>query len=403
MTRRVAITGYGIISCLGNTRDDVLASLRAGRSGIQFIPERKQLGFRSALAGVLPELDPPQIPRRTLRQMGPVARIATHAAFQALEHSGLPKDQLASDRTSTIIGHTGCCQDTYKFCRQLEHEKLTIPGSAAHKAMIDTASAHLSILLGTRGYSFTVSAACATGAVAVGQAYQLIKWGLQDRAICGGVMEDSWEVGCHFDALKACSTREDAPAEASRPFDKNRDGLVVSSGGSIVVLEEMESALARGATIHAELAGYGFGSDAHDMTSPSGEGGTRAVSDALADAGLDPSEVDYINAHATATPTGDVVEARILAQAFGEGPYVSSTKSMTGHEAGAAGSSELVYTLLMMAEGFVAPSINLDDLDPQCAGIKIAANEAVEAPIAVALSNSFGFGGVNTCLALRRP
>jgi 3-oxoacyl-[acyl-carrier-protein] synthase-1 len=351
---------------------------------------------------VLPELDPPEVPRRTLRQMGPAPRLATHAAHQALEHSGLPEEHLKSDRTAMIIGHCGCMHDVYKQCRDFEHDKLTLPGTALQKGMNDTVSANLSVLLGTRGYSFTVSAACATGAVAIGQAYHLIKWGLQDRAICGGVMEDTWEAACHFDALKAFSMREDAPAEASRPFDVNRDGLVLSGGGSILVLEEMEGAVARGANILAEVCGYAFASDAYDMTVPSGEGGERAVQDALADAELAPDAIDYVNAHATATPAGDVVEAQILAAAFGERPYVSSTKSMTGHEAGAAGSNELVYTLLMMERNFVAPSINLEELDPGCTGIKIA-REAVEAPIAAAVSNSFGFGGVNTCLVVRRP
>jgi 3-oxoacyl-[acyl-carrier-protein] synthase-1 len=402
MTRRVAITGYGIISCLGATREEVRDSLRAGRSGIQFLPERKELGFRSALAGVLPELDPPDVPRRTLRQMGPAPRIATHAAHQALAHSGLPEELLRSERTSMIIGHCGCMHDIYELCRGFEQEGKTLPGTALQKGMNDTVSANLSVLLGTRGYSFTVSAACATGAVAIGQAYQLIQWGLQDRAVCGGVMEDTWEAACHFDALKAFSPREDAPTEASRPFDQDRDGLVLSGGGSILVLEELESARARGATIHAEVCGFSFASDAHDMTVPSGEGGARAVREALKGAELEPDAVDYINAHATATPAGDVVEAKILAEIFGTGPLVSSTKSMTGHEAGAAGSNELVYTLLMMSEGFVAPSINIDTVDPECGGIRIA-TEAVETPVRVAASNSFGFGGVNTCLVVRRP
>ncbi len=402
MTRRVAITGYGILSCLGNTREDVAASLRAGRSGIQLVAERRELGFNSALAGMAPEIDPPELPRRVLRQTGQSALVGTHAAFQALEHSGLQKELLESERTGVVIGHSLCGHQQYKVGRQID-EKLSIPGSAAQKGMIDAVSAHLSILLGLRGFSFTVSASCATGALAIGQAYHLIQWGLQDRILCGGVTENSWEAACHFDALNISSGREDAPAQASRPFDRDRDGLVLSSGGSVLVLEELESARARGATIHAELIGYAFTSQTSAPTLPSGAGGARAMANALADAGLDPGQVDYVNAHASATRDGDVLEARALAELFGERPYVSSTKSMTGHEAGAAGSNELVYTLLMMAEGFVAPSINLDDLDPDCAGIKLAANEAVETPISVALSNSFAFGGLSACLVVRQP
>jgi len=400
--RRVAITGYGIQSCLGNTREAVADSLAAGRSGITIYPERKALGFRSALGGLLTDPGELPFPRRVVRQMGPSPTIAAYAALQALEHSGLPEELLKHERTAMILGHGGCMQDVYKQCDDFEHGR-TLPGSALQRVMCDTVSANLSILFGTRGYSFTVSAACATGAAAIGQAFQLIQWGLQDRALCGGAMESTWEFASHFDALKALSMREDAPQQASRPFDRGRDGLVPSGGGSVLVLEEWEAAVARGATIHAELAGYCFASDAHDMTAPSGEGGLRAIRGALAPTGLSPEQVDYVNAHATSTPVGDVVEARIIEQLFGRGPRVSSTKSMTGHESGAAGSNELVYTLLMMERGFCAPSINIDELDPDCAGIRVVANEAEPARIDVAISNSFGFGGVNTCLVLRRP
>jgi 3-oxoacyl-[acyl-carrier-protein] synthase-1 len=257
------------------------------------------------------------------------------------------------------------------------------------------------VLLGTKGYSFTVSAACATGAAAIGQAYQLIGAGFQDRALAGGFMEDSWEYACNFDALKAFSMREDDPAASSRPFDRDRDGLVPSAGGSILILEELEAAQARGATIHAEIAGYSFSSDAKDMTAPSGEGGERAIRQALKDSGAE--RVDYINAHATATTVGDVVEAQVIARIFGDGPRVTSTKSMTGHEGAAAGSNEVVYTLLMMGADFIAPSLNLEHLDPQCEGIRVVTGDAIDADIRVAASNSFGFGGVNTCLVLTKP
>jgi 3-oxoacyl-[acyl-carrier-protein] synthase-1 len=402
VARRVAITGYGIVSSLGNDRASVLAALRAGRSGVELIPERQELGFHSPLGGRIRDLEPPPVPPKMLRQMGPGPRIAAHAAFQAVEHSGIPEERLRSERAAMIIGNAGCWQDVYKQCRDFHDKKLTLGGGALARTMSDTVSANLSILLGTQGYSFSVSAACATGATSVGHAYQLIKWGLQDVAICGGVMEDTWEFACQFDALKVFSKRLDDPTAASRPFDRHRDGLVPSAGSSILVLEELESARARGATIHAELVGYSFSSDAHEMTTPSGDGGVRATHQALADAELTPADVTYVNAHATSTPMGDTVEAGVLNEVFDTRPFVSSTKSMTGHEGAAAGANEVVYTVMMMTEGFIAPSINIDELDPACGDLNVVANEALDERIEVAVSNAFGFGGVNTCLVLAR-
>ena len=400
--RRVAITGYGIISPLGNDRETVVRALREGRSGVELIEERRALGFRSALGGTIKDLQPPAVPKRALRQMGRGARIAVHAAQQAIEHAGLPEDRMTSDRLAVVMGQIGCFQDVYRQCSDFNVRKLRLGGTALQKVMNSTVSANLSVLLGTRGQCFTVSAACATGATAIGQASQLIRWGIQDVALCGGVHEDSWEYVCQFDALKAFSTREDDPTRASRPFDKNRDGLVPAAGGSVVVLEELEGARERGARIYAELVGYAFASDGEDMTNPSGDGGARAIKLALDEAQITPGQVDYINAHATATQIGDVVEARIISEIFGGQPHVSSTKSMTGHEQGAAGSNELVYTLMMMEHDFVAPTINLDDVDPECGGIRMAANEMVAKRIDIAISNAFGFGGVNTCLVARR-
>jgi 3-oxoacyl-[acyl-carrier-protein] synthase-1 len=260
----------------------------------------------------------------------------------------------------------------------------------------------LSVLLGTRGHSLTVTAACATGAVAVGLGSQLIRGGIQDLCICGGVQEDTWESICHFDALQAFSAREHEPTKASRPFDTQRDGLVPSGGCGILILEELEHARQRGANIYAEVIGYAFTSDGSDMTLPSGEGSVRCMEQALQEASIAPHQVDYINAHATSTPAGDVAEARAIAHVFGDQPFVSSTKSMTGHELAAAGSSELIYTLLMMEHEFIAPSINVEELDPQCQGINVVANQPRQARIDVAASNSFGFGGVNTCILLQR-
>jgi 3-oxoacyl-[acyl-carrier-protein] synthase-1 len=400
--RRVVITGAGLISCIGNSCQEVLASLQAGRSGIELIQERKSLGFRSGLGGRIRGFHPPDIPKRNLRQMGPASHLAVHTTQQALQQAGLEPRHLRNERTAVIIGNVGNFHDIYQQCHRFHNEHLKLGGNALQRVMCDSVSANLSVLLGTRGYSLTISAACATGAAAIGHALQLIRAGLQDRAICGGVQEETWEYFCHFDALNAFSLREEDPAGASRPFDKARDGLVPSAGAGIVILEALDQAQQRGVKILGELIGYAFSSDGDDMTVPSGEGSAACMNFALKDAGITADEVDYINAHATSTPLGDAVEAKAIAKVFGKHPYVSSTKSMTGHEQGAAGSNEIIYTLLMMDQQFIAPNINLVELDPECSGINLVANRSVGARIDIAASNSFGFGGVNTCVVLRR-
>jgi 3-oxoacyl-[acyl-carrier-protein] synthase-1 len=399
---RVAVTGMGLVSCIGNSPREALESLRLGRSGIELIAERKSLGFRSAIGGRIKGLMPPDIPKRNLRQMGPGSYFAVHATLQALEGAGLALHQLQNERVGVIIGNIGNMQDTYRQCRMFHDRTQKLGGTAYQKVMGDSVSANLSVWLGTKGHSYTVSAACATGALAIGHGAQLIKAGLQDLCICGGVQEDSWEYFCQFDALQVFSAREDEPTKASRPFDTARDGLVPSAGCGIVILEEMEQARQRGAKIYAELMGYAFTSDGHDMTAPSGEGSVRCIALALRDAGVLPDQVDYVNAHATSTRVGDVIEAQTIAQVFGKGPYVSSTKSMTGHEQGASGSNEIIYTLLMMEHNFIAPNLNLDEVDPQCAGIKLAPSHPFDAKIDIATSNAFGFGGVNTCVVLKK-
>ena len=400
--RRIVITGRGIVSVIGTSIPEVLASLQQGRSGIEFIPERKAMGFRSALGGRIQTLPPLHIPKRNLRQMGPGSVFAVHAAQQALEDAGLETSQLRSDRVGVVMGNMGNAQDIYRQCRLFHDQTQKLGGTAMQRAMTDSVSANLSVLLGTQGYALTVSAACATGAMAIGLACQFIKWGLQDLCLAGGTSEDSWENVCHFDALQAFSTREAEPTKASRPFDTYRDGLVPSTGAGVVVLEELEHARLRGAKIYAELLSFASNSDGYDMTVPSGEGSVRCLQLALKDAHLTAGQVDYINAHASSTQLGDVAEAQAIAKIFGKRPYVSSTKSMTGHELGAAGSNELIYCLLMMEHSFVAPNINIEAIDPRCAGINVLANRAREARINVTASNSFGFGGVNTCLILKR-
>jgi 3-oxoacyl-[acyl-carrier-protein] synthase I len=400
--RRVVITGMGIVSCLGNHRQAVLEALQQGCSGVEFIPERKELGFRSALGGRIKDLPAPNVPKRNLRQMGPGSYFGAYATLQALEDAGIEATQLQSDRVGIIIGNIGNMQDIYRQCRVFHDKTMKLGGTAYQKTMGCSVSANLSVLLGTHGHALTVTAACATGAVAVGLGSQLIKAGMQDLCICGGVQEDSWESICHFDALQAFSVREHEPTKASRPFDTQRDGLVPSGGCGILILEELEHARQRGAKFYAELIGYAFTSDGYDMTLPSGEGNVRCMEGALEDAAISSDAVDYINAHATSTPVGDVAEARAIAKVCGNRPWVSSTKSMTGHELATAGSSELVYTLLMMEHEFIAPNINVEEFDPQCEGIQLVANHAVNARIDIAASNSFGFGGVNTCIVLKR-
>jgi len=324
------------------------------------------------------------------------------AALQALEDAGLEVHEIQHDRAGIVIGNIGNMLNIYTQCNAFRNRQQKLGGTAYQKAMGCSASANLSVLLGTKGYSLTVTAACATGAAAVGHGAQLIRGGLQDLCICGGVQEDSWEYFCQLDALQVFSLREGEPTKASRPFDKYRDGLIPSAGCGIVILEEFEQARRRRAKIYGELIGYAFTSDGYDMASPSGEGSVRCMERALEDAHITPGQVNYVNAHATSTQVGDAIEAQSISRVFGKGAYVSSTKSMTGHEQGACGSSEIIYTLLMMEHNFIAPTINLEEIDPRCKGINLVANCPLEARMDFAVSNAFGFGGVNTSVVLKR-
>jgi 3-oxoacyl-[acyl-carrier-protein] synthase-1 len=392
----------GIVSAIGNSVTEVRTALQQGRSGIELIPERKALGFRSALGGRVRGLAPLDVPKRNLRQMGRGTQLAVYATQQALHDAALDPGALQSGRVGVVMGNTGNVEDIYQQCHLFHDQGLKLGGVAMQRAMTDSVSANLSVLLGTQGYALTLSAACATGAATIGLSAQLIQGGLQDLCICGGTQEDGWEGVCHFDALQAFSRREDEPTKASRPFDTYRDGLVPSAGSGVVVLEEWEHARNRGAKIYAELLGFAMTSDGYDMTVPSGEGSRRCMQLALEASGIGPEQVDYINAHASSTPVGDEVEAQAIEAVFGKGPLVSSTKSMTGHELGAAGSTELIYCLLMMQHNFVAPNINVEEIDPACAGLNLVTNQACDAAIGVALSNSFGFGGVNTCIVVQK-
>jgi 3-oxoacyl-[acyl-carrier-protein] synthase-1 len=392
----------GILSCLGNSLDEVVQALREGRSGIEFIPERKEMGFRSALAGTLKGVTKPDIPKKYLNQMGQGGYLAVHAVKQAIADANLEEGDIRNDRTGIITGNGGNFLDIYEQCRDFHDRHRKLGGNALQRVMASSVSANLAVMLGARGRCMTVSSACASSGSAIEYGYQLIKFGLQDLMICGGVQEGSWAPHCNFDALRVFSTREHEPTQASRPFDRHRDGLVPSTGANMLILEDYEQAVSRGARIYAEIIGCASNSDGYDMTNPSGIGSLKCMELALRDAGIGAKEVSYINAHATSTTVGDIAEAKAIRELFGDRPCVSSTKSMTGHEIGAGGGNELIYTILMMENDFVAPNINIEEIDPECGGIHIVANEAIQREIEIALSNSFGFGGINTCIILRR-
>ena len=401
--RRVAITGMGIVCSIGNSLEEVTRALKRGCSGVEFVPERKEMGFRSGLVGTLKDFTTPKLPKKYLRQMGQGSYLAVHAAQQAVADAGWQQSELKNERTGIVIGNSGNMFDIFEQCSAFYHRTKKLGGTALQRVLASSVSANLSVMLGTQGHCMTVSTACASGSSAIGHAYQSIKFGLQDRMICGGVQENTWAYDCNFDALRNFSQREDEPTKASRPFDRHRDGLVPSRGCGIVALEEYEQAIDRGARIHAELIGYATSSDGFDMTTPSGVGYVRSVELALQDAAISVHDIDYINAHATSTIVGDATEAQAIAKVFGKGPSVSSTKSMTGHESAAAGSNELIYTVLMVENGFIAPSINIEEIDEACQGIEIVANEAADRQIRIAVSTSAGFGGVNTCLIVKKP
>ena len=403
MTARVAITGIGIVNSLGNSVAEVLPKLRSGASGVEIVPEYQEMKFRSALAGTIKNFEPPEIPREFKRQMGFNSILSSAATLEALADAKLDESLIRTPRTGIIVGNSGTYQETYQLVYEKHVRQKKLTGFALPRSMASTISANLSVFLKTQGHCFTVSSACSGGASAICQSAQVIRLGLQDRIITGGVHLGSWEFDCLFDALRVFSKREDNPPAASRPFDKDRDGLVPATAAGMLILENYDIARERGADIYGELIGFATNSDGDAMTTPSGEGSVRCMKLALDDAGIAADEVEYINAHATGTKLGDGVEAQGIAEVFGDRPYVSSTKSMTGHEVSAAGATELIYTLLMMKHGFLAPTINLDNVDEDCAMIRHIPNQALEASPRVAMSNSFGFGGVNAVIIVRKP
>lgn len=403
--RRVVVTGIGIISCIGNNQDEVLDSLRAGRSGISFAPEYAEMGFRSHVHGK-PNVDlDALIDRKIRRFMGDGAAYNYLSMQQAIADAGLSDDQVSNERTGIVMGSGGPSTSNQVEAADIARNSAPkrIGPYMVPRCMSSTNSANIATTFKIRGTSYTISSACSTSAHCIGNAAELIQWGKQDVMFAGGGEELHWSLTVLFDAMGALSSKyNDTPEKASRAYDVNRDGFVIAGGGGVLVLEELEHAKARGAKIYAELTGYGATSDGADMVAPSGEGAVRCMQKAMA---AIPSPVTYINAHGTSTPVGDGAELSAIKQLFGDGaetPYVSSTKSMTGHSQGATGVQEAIYSLLMMKNDFIAPSINIETLDTVAEGVKIACDRVDGVKHQTILSNSFGFGGTNCTLAFSK-
>lgn len=402
---RVVITGIGIYSCLGDNLEQVRQSLYQGKSGIGLDPERTEMGFRSALTGIVrrPDLKP-YLHRRQRVGLSEEGEYAYMATRQALAMAGMDDAFFEQQEVGIFYGNDSTARGVIESIDLVREKRdTTLLGSGAiFQSMNSTITMNLATIYRIRGVNMTISAACASGSHAIGLGYLFIKQGLQQAVICGGAQEVNKYAMGSFDGIGAFSLRQDAPALASRPFDAARDGLVPSGGGATVVLESYESARARGARILGEVVGYGFSSNGEHISQPSIEGPARSLSMALRDAGLQPQDIDYINAHATSTPLGDKHEAEAIHQVFGDKcPPVSSTKSMTGHECWMAGASEVVYSMLMMEHGFVAPNINFERPDESSSKINIVP-QTLQHRIDTFLSNSFGFGGTNSSLVIRK-
>jgi 3-oxoacyl-[acyl-carrier-protein] synthase-1 len=401
--RRVVVTGIGIVSSIGNNKQEVIDSLREGRSGIEFSQEYADLGFRSQIHGTI-KLNPAElIDRKKYRFMGDAAAFNYLAMQEAVEDAGLTEAEISNERTGIIVGSGGGSNSNNLAAVELLREKgvRRVGPYMVPRTMGSTTSANLATHFKVKGVNYSISSACSTSAHCIGNAAELIQWGKQDRVFAGGGEELHWTMTVLFDAMGALSSKyNDTPETASRAYDANRDGFVIAGGGGLVVLEELEVAKARGAKIYAELVGYGATSDGYDMVAPSGEGAVRCMRQALATVNGD---IDYINAHGTSTPAGDIPEINAVKEVFGNNiPPISSTKSLTGHALGAAGVNEAVYSLLMMQEGFLAASANIEELDPAAEGVPILRERVDKDEINTVMSNSFGFGGTNASLVFQR-
>lgn len=403
--RRVVVTGMGIWSCIGRNKEEVSASLRAGKSGIGYDEARKEYGFRSPLTGIVETPDLKALLHRRLRTgMSQEAMYAYMASREAFAQAGIEEQYLLENEVGILFGNDSTALPTVEMHEQMleKHDTALLGSGLIFQSMNSTVNMNLSTIFHLRGINFSVSAACASGSHSIGIGTMFIRQGLQDMVLVGGAQEVNPYAMAAFDALGTFSGRVDEPSKASRPFDIDRDGLVPSGGAAALVLEEYEHAVARGATILAEVCGYGFSSNGGGISQPSSEGSLIAMQRALAEAGVAADDIDYVNAHATSTKQGDEEEALALSWLFGgKKAWISSTKSMTGHECWMAGASEAVYSIIMMQEGFVAPNINLEHVDPCAAALKLA-KDTIEMPVHTVLSNSFGFGGTNSAIILRR-
>jgi 3-oxoacyl-[acyl-carrier-protein] synthase-1 len=402
--KRVVITGIGVVSSLGNNKDEVTDSLKAGRSGIVAAPEYTENGLRSQYHGAVKNLNfADHIDRKQLRFMGDAAAYSYIAMQQAVEDSGLTEEQVSNPRTGLIAGSGGGSNSNSTSAVETAREKgvRRVGPYMVTRTMGSTVSACLATPFKIKGINYSISSACSTSAHCVGTAVEQIQLGKQDVVFAGGGEELHWTMSVLFDAMGALSTKyADDPSKASRAYDANRDGFVIAGGGGMVVVEELEHALARGAKIYAEIVGYGANSDGYDMVAPSGEGAVRCMQQALSTV---EGDIDYINPHGTSTPVGDTKETAAIREVFGDNiPRISSTKSMSGHSLGAAGVHELIYSLCMMENDFIAPSINIEELDEACADMPIVQERIDNAGLKRIMSNSFGFGGTNASLVVQK-
>jgi len=406
MARRVVITGMGIWSCLGTDIETVKESLYYGKSGIGIQQERLEYGYRSGLTGIVesPVITKQMLDRHTRAGMSEEARYAYMASRQAFEQAGIDNQYLLDNEVGCIFGNDSSAKPVIESSKIMDekHDSAMLGYGLIFQSMNSTVNMNLSTIFHLRGVNFTISAACASGSHSIGLGYMLIKQGLQEMVLCGGAQETNYYSMASFDALGAFSVKMDEPTKASRPFDRDRDGLVPSGGAAALVLEDYDHAVRRGATILAEVIGYGFSSNGGGISEPSDVGSVTAMSRAMKDAGVGLDDIDYINAHATSTHQGDMYEAIALDRLFhGQRALISSTKSMTGHECWMAGASEVVYSIIMMQNNFVAPNINFENPDEYSEKINLTA-KTVDMEVNTVLSNSFGFGGTNSALVIKK-
>lgn len=399
--RRAVITGIGVVSSIGNNKEEVLESLKTGKSGIAFNQEFADYNLRSNVSGKIDINVKDHVDRKAMRFMGDAAAYSYISMTQAIEDSGLSEEQVSNERTGIIVGSGGGSSKWQVEAADILREKgvKRVGPYMVPRTMASTTSACLATPFKIKGVNYSISSACATSAHCIGNAVEQIQLGKQDVVFAGGGEELHWTLAMEFDAMGALSTKyNETPEKASRTYDANRDGFVISGGGGIVVVEELEHALARGAHIYAEIVGYGATSDGYDMVAPSGEGAARCMRQAMQNV----DNIDYLNTHGTSTPVGDVKELGAIQDVFGgNSPMISATKAMTGHALGAAGVHEAIFSLLMLEHGFVAPSINVDELDEQAEGLDIV-TERKDVELNTVMSNSFGFGGTNATLVMSK-